>query len=254
MALLGQRIRHPRGGEGAHDLARLQRGFEIDLRTVRNAAECRIQFARRGEHRVAQFLGGEPARLEDGVARPGRIFFREHLAVWMRRAAAIRLARHDQRCSSLNDQPFSTNVAASQSSSSGCVGFLPVLPKLFGLPAIGWSKCQSQMRFTMARVVSGLSALATQSANAFRRPSIEPGTGNAGRGVIAVEHAERAGFHLRALREWIAAGEDVASPRVRPSVMRFCGHPHRRSDATSRPACGRHRRRARTARSAPAPT
>src|SRR5947199_827905 len=75
------------------------------------------------------------------------------------------------RCRALTDQPFSTNVAASQSSSSGCVGFLPVAPKLLGLPARGVPKCHAQTRLTITRAVSGLDGDATHSANSFRRPS-----------------------------------------------------------------------------------
>ena len=82
-----------------------------------------------------------------------------------------------RRCSALKLQPLSTNFAASQSSSSGWVGFLPVLPKLFGFPASGWPKCHIHTRFTMALVVSGLSALATHSAKALRRPSMASGIG-----------------------------------------------------------------------------
>ena len=37
------------------------------------------------------------------------------------------------RCSFFNDQPFSTNQFASQSSSSGCVGFSPIRPKSLGV-------------------------------------------------------------------------------------------------------------------------
>src|SRR5690348_8831589 len=82
------------------------------------------------------------------------------------------------RCIALTDQPRATNSAASQSSSSGWVGFFPVAPKLFGLPAMAWPKCQSQRRLTMTRGVSGFSGLAIQSARALRRPSIVVGIGS----------------------------------------------------------------------------
>ena len=75
-----------------------------------------------------------------------------------------------RRCSFLNDQPSSINVAASQSSNSGCVGSLPVPPKLFGLPAIAWPKCHCQTRFTITRAVSGFSLLVIHCANSVRRP------------------------------------------------------------------------------------
>ncbi len=74
------------------------------------------------------------------------------------------------------------NLAASQSSSSGCVGFLPVAPKLFGLPAIAWPKCHCQMRLTITRAVSGFSGEAIQSASASRRPE----TVGSGQPVVAV--------------------------------------------------------------------
>ena len=77
-----------------------------------------------------------------------------------------------RRCIALIDQPSSTNAAESQSSKRGCVGRLPVEPKLLGFPAIASPKCQSQMRLTITRLVSGFLESATQFANAMRRPSI----------------------------------------------------------------------------------
>ena len=89
------------------------------------------------------------------------------------------------RCIAFNDQPLCMNLSARQSSSSGCVGFLPVLPKLLGLPAIGWPKCQSQTRFIITRAVSGLSFDVIHCASARRRPVI-----SAGMSVLSVEKAE----------------------------------------------------------------
>lgn len=55
-----------RGCRAAHDVARLERGFPIDLREDAGPAEFRIQLAGDGEQRVADFLRGEAARGEVG--------------------------------------------------------------------------------------------------------------------------------------------------------------------------------------------
>jgi hypothetical protein len=79
------------------------------------------------------------------------------------------------RCIALIDPPRPRKAAASQSSSSGCVGFRPVAPKLFGLPAIPRPKCHCQIRLTITRAVRGFLGPAIQAASALRRPSTAPG-------------------------------------------------------------------------------
>src|SRR3954470_5075891 len=80
-----------------------------------------------------------------------------------------------RRCIALTDQPRATNSEASQSSSSGCVGFLPIAPKLLGLPAIPRPKCPCQIRLTIDRAMMLLRGLASHSAKARRRPDAEFG-------------------------------------------------------------------------------
>ena len=95
VALRRERIGNPRGSERAHHLARLERGLEIHLGAIGNAAERRVQLSGGREHRVAQFLGGEPTRGKGGVARARGIFFGEEFAVRVRGAATVDVARHD---------------------------------------------------------------------------------------------------------------------------------------------------------------
>ena len=54
-------------------------------------------------------------------------------------------------------QPLSMNSTASQSSSAGCVGALPLRPKSKTVATSGAPKCRSQMWLTATRAVSGLS-------------------------------------------------------------------------------------------------
>ena len=61
------------------------------------------------------------------------------------------------------------NSRASQSSSSGCVGRSPTMPKLFGVRTIPSPKCPCQMRFTITRAGSGFAGSASHSASS-RRP------------------------------------------------------------------------------------
>src|SRR5262249_48796561 len=65
-----------------------------------------------------------------------------------------------------------TNSLASQSSSSGCVGGVPRLPKLLVERTMPRPKWCCQTRLTITRAVSGLSLLAIQFANASRRPEV----------------------------------------------------------------------------------
>ena len=61
------------------------------------------------------------------------------------------------RCSGLSRQPPATNSAASQSSSSGCVGASPWVPKLLGERTMPRPKWCCQTRLAITRAVSGLS-------------------------------------------------------------------------------------------------
>ena len=67
-------------------------------------------------------------------------------------------------------QPFSMNSTASQSSSSGCEGFLPLRPKSKTLSTRGLPKCRIQMWLTATRAVSGFMGCVIHSARARRRP------------------------------------------------------------------------------------
>src|SRR5262245_10680775 len=93
-----------------------------------------------------------------------------------------------RRCICLTLQPRRTNSVASQSRSSGCDGLTPIFPKLLGVGTMPRPKCQCQIRLTMTRAVSGLSADAIHSANARRRPLLTPLRG-----------------------EWVIGGGEVAS-------------------------------------------
>src|SRR4051794_26247098 len=62
------------------------------------------------------------------------------------------------------------NSTASQSSSSGCDGGLPLRPKLAVVSTSGRPKCHAQTWFTATRAVSGFAGLVTQFASAVRRP------------------------------------------------------------------------------------
>ena len=67
-------------------------------------------------------------------------------------------------------QPDSISSTASQSSSSGWVGRLPLRPKSKTVATSGAWKCRTQMWLTATRAVSGLSRLAIQPASAAPRP------------------------------------------------------------------------------------
>ena len=54
-------------------------------------------------------------------------------------------------------QPRFMNSTASQSSSSGCVGGSPILPKFSSVATMPRPKCFCQRRLTMTRAVSGFS-------------------------------------------------------------------------------------------------
>ena len=69
------------------------------------------------------------------------------------------------RWSHLSDHPFAMNRAASQSRSSGCVGFSPKVPKFPGVRTRASPKCHSQTRLTITRAVSGLLVCTTASAS-----------------------------------------------------------------------------------------
>src|SRR5262252_8568096 len=74
-------------------------------------------------------------------------------------------------------QPDSMNSAASQSSSSGCVGGAPLRPKSKTLGTIGLPKCLAQMWLTATRAGNGLRQSVNQVASAVRRPVLVRGNG-----------------------------------------------------------------------------
>ncbi len=65
-------------------------------------------------------------------------------------------------------QPRSTNSVASQSSSSGCDGLSPCVPKSSDVRTMPRPKNSCQMRFTATRAVSGFSRETSQRASASR--------------------------------------------------------------------------------------
>ena len=79
------------------------------------------------------------------------------------------------RLSCFTDQLCLINQSARKSSSSGCVGVSPVLPRLFGFPASPLPKCQAQIRLTITLAVNGLSVAVSQFAKARRREPWLPG-------------------------------------------------------------------------------
>ena len=72
-------------------------------------------------------------------------------------------------------QPESMSSTASQSSSAGWVGGLPLRPKSNTVGTSGVPKCRIQMWLTATRAVSGLSRSAIQRARASRRPVLVAG-------------------------------------------------------------------------------
>ncbi len=74
-------------------------------------------------------------------------------------------------------QPRFMNSTASQSSSSGCVGLSPILPKLSSVATMPWPKWWLQMRLTITRAVSGFSGEPSHSASARLRPEVRPFAG-----------------------------------------------------------------------------
>src|SRR5262249_50861893 len=57
----------------------------------------------------------------------------------------------------------------------GCVGFEPIAPKLLGVATMPRPKWNCQIRLTIDRAVTGLSARASQRANSRRLPPIASG-------------------------------------------------------------------------------
>ena len=73
----------------AHDVARLHGDFLVDLRMRRGAADRAIEFARNRQHRIAQFLRGQPARGKNGVAGAVWIQLNQGLPIRMRRCPLV---------------------------------------------------------------------------------------------------------------------------------------------------------------------
>ena len=65
-------------------------------------------------------------------------------------------------------QPRSMNSMASQSRSLGWLGFSPLMPKLFGVLTRACPICHCQIRFTITRVVRGLSGRVNHYASCLR--------------------------------------------------------------------------------------
>ena len=84
------------------------------------------------------------------------------------------------RCRCLVLHRFSTNSRASQSNKAGCVGGVPILPKLSRLLTMPRPKWCFHTRFTQTRAVSGCSGLAIHCARAKRLPVLLDPTTAAG--------------------------------------------------------------------------
>src|SRR2546426_3228506 len=90
----------------------------------------------------------------------------------------FRISGLEGRASSRRLPPGFMNSKASQSSSSGCVGGEPCVPKSFAGSTIPRAKYCCQMRLTMTRAVSGLCGSTIQRARSRRFGS---GDGESGR-------------------------------------------------------------------------
>ena len=124
-------------------------------------------------------------------------------------------------------QPRFMNSTASQSSSSGCVGCSPILPKLSSVATMPRPKWWCQMRLTMTRAVSGFCAEPSHSASARRRPDVCPSAGGISVGglpIVATRHEAR--LHQGAVALRIAANQEVRRRRLvssRPCVQETAG-------------------------------
>ena len=124
-----------RSNTSSKRVMRIAQDFRVD-RAARfagidaRAAGAVVEFASRGEDRVADLLRVEAA----GIGAPEQAVLRDLSPVATFASAGVAdccqvaLSRMS-RCSFLNDQPLSTNCRVSQSSSSGCEGGWPSLPK-----------------------------------------------------------------------------------------------------------------------------
>ena len=74
----------------------MQGGFEIDVGTIGDATDLRVEFAGRAKHGVAQFFGGQAARQERGVGFADRIEGGELGAIGMTGAAPVGVTGHDR--------------------------------------------------------------------------------------------------------------------------------------------------------------
>ena len=114
--------------------------------------------------------------------------------------------------SALMLQPRFMNSTASQSSSCGCVGGSPILPKLSSVATMPRPKWWCQMRLTITRAVSGFCARAEplgQRPPAARRAAV--GGRNLGRRVAIGRRGDEARLHHRAFGVRIAAEQEVAT-------------------------------------------
>ena len=87
------------------------------------------------------------------------------------------------RCSALTSQPESMKVVASQSSSSGWLGYSPCSPKFSDVLTRPVPKYICQKRFTATRAVSGWSGSTSQRANPSRSFEYSSGIGGSTAGT-----------------------------------------------------------------------
>ncbi len=134
------------------------------------------------------------------------------------------------RCIDFRLQPRATNSVASQSSSSGCVGSSPIVPKSLGVATRPRPKWCCQSRLTITRAVSGWSGRTSHSASAVRRP-VERVDGAATRAAAGIysgtSTAGNAGATSGPLAPIFTAAEQVRRRRDRARLVDAPGHGQR---------------------------
>ncbi len=216
MTLFREWVWCPGRGERAHDLSGLHGGFEIDLGPVGDAAERGIEFAGGGEHRIAQLLGGQPAGLEDGVARAGRILVRERFQIGMRGAAAIRLGVQNDSVHGFEAPTFLHESGREPVEQFRMRGLLAGAAKVVWIARDGLVKMPEPDSVHdgagRERILRAGNPIGEGHAAAF------DGVGN-GRLLRGTQHAEHAGLYLFAGAKRVATGEHASLFQL------ACGHP-----------------------------
>ena len=169
----------------------------IDVREDRRPAERAIERARHRHDVVANDL-----RLQPHARRAPE---QPVLRIDLRCSPACPCSPSDRPATSASAlciafmlQPRSMNSSASQSSSSGCDGRSPILPKLLGVRTMPSPKWCCQRRLTITRAVSGLSFDDQPLGEAAPAPArLRVGGRRRERPLGLAGHRQHAGRHLR---------------------------------------------------------